>query len=245
MNKNILITLFLCILSQEILLPTAKAQSTGTTTPSAGAQKIDINKVQQKYLVNAGNEVQVVQNRTYTKAHKFELGLLGGFVSADPFLNIYSYGGFLGYHFSEYVGIRALYWKDNASKTASWSKSGLQSGQYINTNAPTSLMGAEIKYTPIYGKVSISGSSIVYYDLSLFAGAGVRKTQSGSSMTPLFGIGQQFYFSKHFSFGVDYRLMKYSENIIDQQASSATLGQVVDKRSDFSSILFFSLSCLI
>lgn len=238
-------SLSFCFLSLFINLTFVQAQEPQPSPTPAGSQKVDLAKFQQKYLVNAGTEVQVVQNRIYTKAHKYELGVMGGFVSADPFLNIMGYGGFLGHHFSEYFGVRAFYWKDSSKKSPSWSKTGTASGQYVNTNAPLSMMGAEAKFTPLYGKVSVLGTSIIYFDLSVFGGAGIRKTESGSNFSPIFGVGQQLYFAKSFSFGIDYRIMKYSEKIIDSQTASATFGQVVDNRSDFTSFFFLSVSYLL
>jgi outer membrane beta-barrel protein len=218
----------------------------GATRANTRAEKLNLEQIQNKYLGNASNEIQVVQNRKYTKAGKLEIGLLGGWVSADPFLNINAYGAFIGYHFSESIGVRALYWKESSSNTSGYTEVQTQDGIVVNTSAPKSLVGGEFQFTPVYGKVSLLGSSIVYYDLSLFAGVGRQQTESFgqtfNAITPIVGIGQQFFFGKIFSVGVDYRILHYSETVIDGQPASSTYGKSTGTRDDFSHILFLSLS---
>jgi outer membrane beta-barrel protein len=238
-STKLLLSLVLCVFNLSLFSAISQAQET------AGLTKVDISQVQQKYLANTSNEIQVVQNRKYTKVHKFELGITGGLVSADPFVNDSTLGGFLGYHFSESFGIRAFYWKDFTSKNDAFYAAKAQSNLFVNTNSAQSFIGGELKFIPIYGKVSILGSSILYYDLNLFVGGGIRKTDSGSSFSPVLGIGEQFFFAKCFALGVDYRLMYYKENIIDQQPASATYGGIAGSRTNFTHNVMLSLSWLI
>jgi outer membrane beta-barrel protein len=213
--------------------------------PAPKAERVNLAQAQAKFVGNQESEIQVVQNRKYSKNHKFEIGVNFGSVSADPFLAITSVGGYLGYHFSEYWGIRGFYWKDSAKKPSGVTKTETDNGIYLNTNAPVSMMGGEFKFTPMYGKVGLLGNTILYYDLSLFAGGGIRKTETGSSFSPVIGIGQQFFFAKSFAFGIDYRLLHYSEGILDRVPGSLTYGQVYGTRNDFSHNILLSLSCFI
>jgi len=219
--------------------------SFGADDQSAAPEKVDLSKIQEKYLGNADNEVQVIQNRKYTKAHKFEVGVLGGIVTADSFLNDYALGGYVAYNFSEYVGIRALYWKDLTSKADSWYQANAINNLYINTNAASSMLGAEFSYSPIYGKLSLLGSAIFYYDMNLYAGAGDRKTQSGSAISPMLGIGQQFFFGQSFELGIDYELMYYKENVLDQDPQSPTYGGIASTRTNFSHVIFLTFGIMI
>jgi len=244
-KRLLLVSVFFLLIAVASETQAAPPQSSSQGS-SGGAVKVDLGQAQQKYLSNnASSEVQVVQNRKYTKAKKFEIGITGGLVSADPFLNDSSVGGFVGYHFSEYFGLRTFYWKDITSKSSSWYDAGSQSNLFVNTNAAQSMTGVEFKFIPIYGKVSVYGSRILYYDMNLFAGGGIRSTQSGTVFSPIVGVGEQFFLGKSFAVGLDYRMMYYKENVIDQQTASATYGKVAGSRTSFSHNVLFSLSWLL
>ena len=246
-SKHLLLGLIIIIFAKNSFAQTPKATTPAQTPPPStlGATRVNINQIQQKYMTNNTNEIQVVQNRKYPKSGKFELGLSYGMLSADPFIDDTTLGAFVGYHFSEFWGLRAFYWKDSTSKSDGWNKAQTQSNIFINTNAAQSFTGAEIKFVPMYGKLSLLGKQIIYFDFNLFAGGGIRKTESGSIFSPVIGFGQQFYFTKYFVCGIDYRLMHYTETIIDQQKASPTFGQSAGSRTSFTHNILLNFSVLL
>jgi hypothetical protein len=83
---------------------------------AGGAQDADVGAIKERYWARGEeSSLGVVQNRTYTKAGKVEIGLLGGVTLSDPFLSIQHAGGSLGYHFNEYFGLHAFGWKSFTS----------------------------------------------------------------------------------------------------------------------------------
>lgn len=216
---------------------------TATAAPAAN-DRIEVDAIKEKYW-NRGDESElgVVQNRLYTKSRKIELGALFGLVSTDPFLSVQSVGGSVGFHLSEYLGLRLLGWKTRVSPSNALLTFQATRGATTNTNEPKAFLGAELAGSIIYGKLSFVGKKIIYYDLHLLGGGGVTETESGSYVTPLIGIGQQIYLSKSLSFVADYRLMGYRENILEKVIPTK-LGQVVDERVNWNNTLTLGISML-
>src|SRR5271166_4773557 len=108
------------LLAAGLLSASAQAADTRTAAPAAPAaeptppktnslenvgdeaERVNIETIKQKYWARGNeDELGVVQNRMYTKEHKFEFGLYGGVVSTDPFLTVYSASFSLAYHYNE------------------------------------------------------------------------------------------------------------------------------------------------
>lgn len=211
-------------------------------------QDVSTENVKNRYW-NQGDEdsLGVVQNRVYTKKSKIEFHPFGGMMSADPFLDVYAFGGLLGYHFSEYLSVNALGWKHIVSNSSALDRleSDITTGAptTANLNRPQWFLGGEIQYSPIYGKLSLLGSAILYYDFHLLAGAGLTGTQNGQYVTPFIGIGQQIYLTQWAALRLDYRHMYYKEEVVERVRPS-TLGSVIGKKSVWTSALSLGVSFL-
>jgi outer membrane beta-barrel protein len=209
------------------------------------SERIDVDKIKDKYWTNSeAAEVRVVQNRLYSKARKFELGLLAGSVSTDPFLSVRNVGGFLSYHLTEYFSVGALGWKYLVSPSSALSTLQQLKNVTANTNEPKNFLGGEAAFSPVYGKLSILGQSIMYFDTQLVAGGGMTATETGSYVTPFLGLGGQVYLSKLMTLRLDYRLSGYSENI-QQKNLDGTLGAVLDSRLNLSGVVTLGLTFLL
>jgi outer membrane beta-barrel protein len=224
------------------------------TPPEDAAENVNVDSIKEKYWARGDqSELGVVQNRTYTKAHKWELGLFGGTVATDPFLSVYNAGGTFGYHFSEYFAVQALYFRDWASPSSALTtleqqltaqNNGNKNGATANTNPPRDYYGAEMVWSLLYGKLSVFGQSIIYYDLNLLGGLGFTATQSGTDFTEHVGIGQQVYLSKRVSLKFDYRLMHYEETIT-QSVIPTEFGDPVGNRQNYSNVFVFGVSFML
>lgn len=211
---------------------------------------MNLERIREKYW-NRGDETEfrVVQNRYYKKAHKVELGLFGGIASSDPFLVIREAGGTLGYHFNEYFAFSALYMKFLTNTSSAYSTFKAETAAVeVNYNKPKQFYGGELGYSPIYGKLSLMGKMIIYYDLHLLGGAGLQETENGKYFAPVGGIGQQIYISKLLSIRLDYRMMFYSEDIVERQGSTlrgTVTGQKIGTRSNQTSVITLGATFLL
>jgi outer membrane beta-barrel protein len=224
-----------------------KPSPSSSPPPSASTddEKVNVDSIKQKYWARGDeSELGVVQNRLYTKANKFEFSVFGGFISSDPFLSVHNVGGSIGYHLSEYFSVNLIGWKTFSSPSSALETFQQVSGATTNTNPPSSYFGSEASADLLYGKLSLLGKKIIYYDFHLLGGLGATSTLSGTYFTPSVGVGQQTWVSKYVAIRIDYRLMEYHENIIDQVGPSPNLGQVVDSRENWSNVITIGCSFL-
>ena len=88
-------------------------------------------------------------------------------------------------------------------------------------------LGTEGAASLIYGKLSLVGKSILYYDMHLLGGMGATSTESGTYFTPHIGIGQQVFLNKNMSIKLDYRLMEYTELLLDKISVGPNAGKPI------------------
>lgn len=201
-------------ISQE----TAASPESQAATDAEAAQEVSVKKVKQKYWAKDGDtEAGVVQNRKYTKKKKWELGVMGGLSSQDPFIDVKMMGLLLGYNFSEYWAVNLLYWKYYVSENTAQKEFRTKSGGGVNNNHPKSYYGAEASASLLYGKLSFAGKKIIYFDLHLLAGGGIMNTETGNYFAPHAGIGQKVFLSRKTALRLDYRLQYYKDRIKDKQ----------------------------
>ena len=79
----------------------------------------------------------------------------------------------------------------------------LQPEKFVNTQ---NYVGADVVWTPIYGKISLLNERIIPFDMYFSGGGGSSSTNSQEGSVPTFhiGTGQIFAISKAFAFRWDY-----------------------------------------
>jgi outer membrane beta-barrel protein len=225
-NQSALIffTLVLMVSSAFAADPKSNDKASSKPTPQTtgspslgGAEEVNVESIKQKYWARGDeSELGVVQNRMYSKERKFTLTPYVGSISSDPFLSVKSVGGEIGYNLSEYISVNLLYFKYFVSEGAA--QEGLNANLSVPIIPPTnytkSYIGGEIAASILYGKLSLVGKAIIYYDMHLLVGLGVTNTENKAAFTPSFGVGQQIYLNKWSALRFDYRVMTFSEDLI-------------------------------
>ena len=127
-------------------------------------EKVNVNNIQKRYWAHDNQaNVGVVQNRLYTKANHFQVSAISGILVSDPFLSVKAFGLSLGYHFSEYLSVHALGWRSLTSGSSALDTLN-DFGQTANTVEPRFYAGSEVQWSLLYGKLSLLGKKIIYYD---------------------------------------------------------------------------------
>lgn len=215
--------------------------------PSNGddSEQVNVDQIKEKYWAR-GNETElgVVQNRTYSKKGKLEFSLLSGVIFSDPFLNVNPVGFSVGYHLTEFVALQVIAFHDLVAPSTALQTFQQELGATTNTNPPKNYLGLEGMWSIFYGKLSVLGKSIIYYDFHLLGGLGVTDTMSGQYVTPSLGLGQRFYISKTTSIRLDYRMQFYHENILEQQVVTE-LGQIRGTRDNWTNAITLGLSFML
>jgi outer membrane beta-barrel protein len=198
------------------------------------AEQVNVEKIKEKYWAKGDeNAMGVVQNRLYSKANRIQFGLMLGSVNSDPFLATTSFGANLAYHFNEYFALGVTYWYELVSNSTALTYLQQDIRSSANTNIPKHFIAVEGLYSLLYGKLSVVGKAIIYYDLHLLGGCGVTTTETGIYVTPELGLGQRFYLSNNTSLRVDYRFQYYREEI-KEKVNAAILGQSRGWRNNFT-----------
>jgi outer membrane beta-barrel protein len=238
-------------IAQRAAVPAAK--KTKPAAPSAQkpdspsafeGEQINIDAIKERYWARGEeSEIGVVQNRLYRKERKIEISLFGGSSSTDPFLSVRELGVSLGYHLNEYWAINAVYMRsfssDSSASTAFQSKLG---GERPPVDPPKGYIGGEVQFSPLYGKLSLLGQKIIYYDLHLLAGGGVRQASYGNYAAGMVGVGQQIYLAKWLALRVDYRFLIYKDNPRIVLASGGVRNQ--EERTNYSHSVILGFSFL-
>lgn len=225
----------------------SEAEKAAAATPSSSneGERVNVENIKEKYWARGDEtEMGVVQNRLYSKSRKVSASLFGGFITTDPFLSVKSLGGSVGYHFSEYLSAHLIAWKSYSSGSTALDFFRERFGVDANTNIPKAYTGAEGAWSFLYGKLSVLGKKIIYYDFHLLGGMGVTDTETGRYFTPHLGIAQQVYMTQTVSLRVDYRLMRYTETLVEKQITTR-LGQPVGDRANWTNSITIGLSFLI
>lgn len=223
--------------------PASPVSATAAPNAEEGEQ-VDVSKITEKYWAQGKEtELGVVQNRKFTSANRFELELMTGTLSTDPFLSVRNYGFSLGYHLNQYLSFHGIYWRSVASASDALKTFESQvPGSTVNTNMPKQFYGLQTNYNLLYGKASLFGNLIIYVDVFALGGFGVSKTETGDYFTPFVGIGQKIHLNKFMALTIDYRLMRFNEKIRAKTRGSNVLGAEVGERSNTSDAVTLGLS---
>jgi len=230
--------------------PPASTKKPEVTLPDPNGEKVNVEQIKEKYWARGEeSEMGVVQNRLYSKDQKIHFNIYGGITATDPFVAVRTLGISAGFYFSEYLGLSAVVWKSfsgisAAERTFEDKFAGVTGGGRTNYNLPLAYYGAELTGSLIYGKLSLVGKKILYYDMHVLIGSGATNTQSGAYYTPSLGIGQQIYVGKRAAIRLDYRFMAYRETLIERTLPSS-LGQPIGKRNNLSNSITLGVQFLI
>jgi outer membrane beta-barrel protein len=198
-----------------------------------GSDKLDMQKLEDKYWSAKDTDFNVVQNRTYSKSGRFFASLGYG-----PLVNdAYSFGrmtGFSGgYYFSERMGVELAYesgsLKDNDSTTAF--KTLANANASPDYNIFKSYTSANFVIVPFYAKMSFWDRKIMYFDMQFSVGAGQMKYTSmiddrnggslnGTATGYNFDITQQLFFHENMAFRFDIK-NKWSKQKLYKSYSGA------------------------
>lgn len=192
---------------------------------STDSDKLDIQKLEQKYWSAKDDDFTVIQNRAFQKEKRFFLSANYGIPFNDPNSIGSLMGMNFGYFLNERWGLELSTVNANfkINDTVDYFRSRF--GAIPDHNAfksATSIMGY---FIPIYAKMSLMDKKIIYFDMGIGLGLGqtsydqnactlsdgctagsgldtITKTTKTSSHY-VFSIMQQFFLSEHWAIRID------------------------------------------
>ncbi len=212
---------------------------------SNDGDKLDIQKLEQKYWSAKDDDFAVVQNRRYTKDKRFFLTAAMGIPFNDPFATGTMTNMQLGYFFNERLGVDFALTQANLVDNDAVKQFVNRYGITPDRNIFSGSKMINITYVPLYAKMSFLDSSIIYFDMGFSFGLGttdyIIKKEEGdetrSSSSWQWGINQQIFFSEHFAIRVDL-INKYTdEQRFKYSTSSPSPNQGIKNYNDSSLLL--------
>lgn len=169
-------------------------------------KNLEINEVSDLGKLVPFADVAVIQKRFLPKTGRFEFFLAGSSILNDVFFLGLGLNGRIAYYFQERFGLELVgsYLKTSERQVTIdlRDKRGVTAENFIT---PTSYIGLDLKWVPIYGKMTWVNKRIVPFDLYFSAGGGNTATNQGTSeLTMHLGSGQTFALSKSTAFRWDF-----------------------------------------
>ncbi len=176
------------------------------TSPPSAAKSAVIKDVADLGKLSEFNDIAVIQRRYLPKTGRFEAYIAPSLVLNDAFFINYGLSGRLGYSFSERYGVEflgtALSTTERSITTDLRQKRGVVTTSLLT---PKSYIGADFRWTPVYGKMTWLNAKIVPFDLYFSIGPGLTATNLGTSEPTLHvGTGQIFAHTKGMAFRWDF-----------------------------------------
>ncbi len=221
--------------------PTAPAAPPAPGAP-AGDDKVDISDLENKYWAPKDTDFSVVQNRTYSKDHRFLITPQFGGPINDPYSEGSYAGVTLNYFWSERMGVQATYLGadlKNNNATNDIGQLSATSGAAPDHGKNTAYYGVGFNIVPFYAKMSFWGTRIIYFDMAFTPTLGMthydQQMEGGnegkSSLTYGLDVTQYFFFNKWFAVRVDLKNQFYQQEVVKFRNSGGMLkgDKVTDK----------------
>lgn len=202
-------------------------ESTRAVKRSSQEKDITIDNLSDLARLQAFEDIAVIQKRYLPKTKRFEISGLGFTNINNPFFNNLGFGVKGAYYFSEKWGIEGIgNWFGVAARQVTEDLERKANVTAANTVTARSFLGAAVKWSPIYGKISLLNESIVPFDLSFSAGGGLTKTEEASGEPTIhLGTSQNFAISKSWSFRWDILWNFYQANAVDSAGNKVKIAQ--------------------
>lgn len=172
----------------------------------------------------------VVRNKVFYKPGKFELSPVLGVIPFDSIVNHFLVGGRLTWHFSDHFGWEILDVTLPLPSITDYGRGLITNAAEplydVQVNKMKLILGTNLLFSPLYGKLRFFGNSILFFDIYTVAGLSFINTEvvklSGDTGT-LVETSLKTSFDPAFNFGFGFKV--FATNVV---------GVLIDFRDYFS-----------
>lgn len=192
--------------------------------------KVDLKQIEEQFWSAKDTDFAVVQNRAFPKEKRFFISASTGTLMNDPFVNSTITRYSFGYFFSERWGFEIAN-EDFASSDNKATQYFKSQNQYPNYNLLKNYKSISLTWVPFYAKMSFLDRMILYFDMQLNVGGGIKSYESYQQNTTNvsdtttgfhFDISQNIFFSRNFALRMDIKNQWSTQNRM-RSINSATL----------------------
>lgn len=244
--KPLLITTLMLLLSgaahaeDAAKKPDAAPEAAPAPAQPKNPESVDISGLEEGYWRPNKDELEVVQNRRFEKAHKWELALQYGIFQGQDFVNAKSVGGTLTYNLTDEWFVEGSYFKINNKPNDFLTSVQQQYGFTPDFNEEDRQYMLGVGWTPIYAKFALLGKEISHFEMYVEPGIGITHT-ADNHLSGHLTIGQKFFITQHLLFRIDWRMTRFTDTVtITQGALSRRNGGpgVADQTETTHNIIF-------
>lgn len=202
-------------------------------TEPRSSDKLDVQKLEEKYWSVKDDDFTVVQNRAYPKKERFYASLGAGKLINDGYSDGTPSAAAFGYYFTERWGLELNYQSISTKNNQVTDGFLKQNGASPNFNRPVSTLSLSGIWVPFYAKVSFLEKSILYFDMSLALHLGMadylQERNEGGVKKSAFQYGlditQTFFLNRDWAIRFDFRnrwssqeLIRYYQSGVSQES---------------------------
>ena len=176
--------------------------------------------------------IRPVSGRMFTKHSRHEITPTFSLSLNDAFFSKYVAGLRYAYHFNEEwsVALRGEYaFSESAGAVAKCDANGRDCGTPSKQDLARTpgdigmLVGADVSWAPLYGKISVLASSVLHFDTYLLAGAGALESKIAGAdrvvetkWTPEvhLGVGQRYFVTRSVVLRFELRDVLYQQEVM-------------------------------
>ncbi len=161
----------------------------------------------QESVLPVFDKVVAVKNRSIVTDGKIDVDVFYGYAMTEPIANVSKVGFGLYYNFNEDHALGLLY-ANNMAGTSDYAKQIEKqfSLDFGRAPMPKNVVMADYNLKVFYGKLSLSKSLVFNTILYGSASGGVIQYDHKPYPAGAIGLGQKFFFTKHWAFRFDMRL---------------------------------------
>jgi outer membrane beta-barrel protein len=220
MIKLIFLIVLSCFLTVSLVWAEEKPQLAPALTVDK-PEEVDISDLENQYWRPSDDELEVVQNKKYQKAGRFEFSVFYGIYQGGGYLNSRSHGLSAVYNFSERWATELFAMKINNQDSDFLHAVKAQYGFTPDFNAEKSQYGILVVWTPIYAKFALLGSQISHFDTYIAPGVGLTQTAQ-YNFTKQLAIGEKFFITEHLILRLEWLMSFYTDRVNTPQGSTST-----------------------
>jgi outer membrane beta-barrel protein len=216
------------LITTLLLLPPAALADAPAAAPapppaaekSANPESVDISDMEEDYWRPNRDELEVVQNRRFEKARKWELAVHYGIYQGQDYVDSKSYGASLTYNFTNMFFTEFSFHKVTNSDNAFLNSVRNRYGFTPDFNRVTRQLVFSAGWTPLYAKFSLLGKTISQFEMYVAPGMGWTSTLVDHTSLH-FTIGQKFFLTEHTLFRLEWRISRFTDIVNTTQGTSS------------------------
>ncbi len=215
----------------------APAATPAPVSTPANSDKLDVSDLEKKYWSAKDTDFSVVQNRAYTKAKRFAFAATYGPVVNDAYSDGFSYNLSVQYFINERSGIELQYLRNITKDNNAVNVFNNDYGTRPDFDRTIGYMGVNYNWIPIYAKMSLMNTKILYFDMAFSPGFGVTQYEQQRNNAPSVGksaptfslnVTQHFFLTNNFAIRGEFQNRWFNADVISYKTPYNSL------RTEFS-----------